>query len=57
MAVKASFLATGLTTRVHGNTKKLPKHALKLDEEEKSQVIKHTHTEGGLHTFIHITGA
>ena len=32
MAVKASFLATGLTTRVHGNTKKLPKHALKLDE-------------------------
>ena len=31
MAVKASFLATGLTTRAHGNTQKLPKLALKLD--------------------------
>ena len=32
MALKASFLATGLTTRVHGNAKRLPKHSLKLDE-------------------------
>ena len=32
MAIKASFLATGLTTRVHGNSKHIPKHALKLDE-------------------------
>ena len=32
MALKASFLATGLTTRVHGNAKRLPKHALELDE-------------------------
>ena len=32
MTLKASYLATGLTLRVHGNTKRLPKHALKLDE-------------------------
>ena len=32
MNVKASFLASGLTTRQHGNTRRLPKHALKLDE-------------------------
>ena len=32
MALKASFLATGLTMRVHGNTRRLLKHALKLDE-------------------------
>ena len=32
MALKASFLATGLTMRVHGNTRRLPKHALKLEE-------------------------
>ena len=32
MALKASFLATGLTIRIHGNTKRLPKHALKLHE-------------------------
>ena len=32
MALKASFLATGLTTPVHGNARKLPKHALNLDE-------------------------
>ena len=32
MAIKASFLATGLTTRVHGNSRRVPKHALKLDE-------------------------
>ena len=30
MALKASFLATGLIARVHGNTKRVPKHALKL---------------------------
>ena len=32
MNVKASFLASGLTTRQHGNTRRLPKHAMKLDE-------------------------
>ena len=32
MALKASFLATGLTTRIHGNTRRLLKHALKLHE-------------------------
>ena len=33
MVFKASYLATGrLALRVHGNTKRLPKHALKLDE-------------------------
>lgn len=32
MALKASYLVTGLTTRVHGNSKRLPKHALKLEE-------------------------
>ena len=32
MALKACFLATGLTTRVHGNAKRLQKHSLKLDE-------------------------
>ena len=32
MVLKASFLATSLTTRLHGNVKRLPKHALKLDE-------------------------
>ena len=30
--LKASYLATGLTTRVHGNANRQPKHALKLDE-------------------------
>ena len=32
MALKASFLACGLTTRVHGNTSHAPKNALKFDE-------------------------
>ena len=32
MALKASFLASGLTTRVHGNTAHAPKNALKFDE-------------------------
>ena len=32
MALKASFLASGLTTRVHGNTSRAPKNALKFDE-------------------------
>ena len=32
MALKASFLASGLTARVHGNTRNSPKHALKFDE-------------------------
>ena len=31
IALKASFLATGLTMRVHGNANRLPKHVLKLD--------------------------
>ena len=32
MALKASFLASGLTARVHGNTRNSPKHVLKCDE-------------------------
>ena len=32
MALKASYLATGLTTRIHGNVRRTPKHALKLYE-------------------------
>ena len=32
MALKASFLATGLIARVHGNTKRVPKQTLKLEE-------------------------
>ena len=32
MALKASFLACGLTTRVHRNTSHAPKNALKFDE-------------------------
>ena len=30
--MKASYLASGLTTRVHGNSKRRPKNALSLDE-------------------------
>ena len=30
--LKASYLASGLTTRVHGNSKRQPKNALKMDE-------------------------
>ena len=32
MNVQARFLASGLTTRQHGNTRRLLKHAMKLDE-------------------------
>ena len=32
MALKASFLGSGLTTRVHGNTAHAPKNPLKFDE-------------------------
>ena len=32
MALKASYLTTGLTTRIHGNVRRIPKHALKLHE-------------------------
>ena len=32
MALSPSRLASGLTARVHGNTRRLPKHALKLEE-------------------------
>lgn len=32
MAVKASYIASGLTTRIHGNSFHRPKHALKFDE-------------------------
>ena len=28
----ASYLTTGLTTRIHSNVRRLPKHALKLHE-------------------------
>ena len=30
--LKASYLASGLTTRTHGNARRLPKHVLKLEE-------------------------
>ena len=30
--VKASYLASGLTTRIHGNCRRRPKHALTIDE-------------------------
>ena len=30
--IKASYLASDLTTRTHGNTKRRPKNALKIDE-------------------------
>ena len=32
MSLKASYSASGLTTRVHGNTKHAPKNALKFEE-------------------------
>ena len=32
MALKASFMTSGLTARVHGNTRNSPKHALKFDK-------------------------
>ena len=32
MNLKGSYLASGLTTRTHGNACRLPKHALKLEE-------------------------
>ena len=32
MALKVSFLASGLITRVYGNTAHTPKNALKFDE-------------------------
>ena len=32
MNSKASYLASGLTTRTQGNARRLPKHALKLEE-------------------------
>ena len=35
MNLKASYLASGLTTRSHGNVQGQPKHALKLDETKK----------------------
>ena len=44
MALKASFLATGLTTRVHGNTR-LPKHALKLNEAKNLVVFLSNYKE------------
>ena len=45
MALKASYLATGLTLRVHGNTKRLPKHALKLDEVKLLVTFLHNYAE------------
>ena len=32
LSLKASYSASGLTTRVHGNTKHAPKNALKFEE-------------------------
>ena len=45
MAVKASYLATGLTTRVHGNTKHKPKHALNFDEIKNLVTFLHNYAE------------
>ena len=45
MALKASYLATGLTLRVHGNTKRLPKHALELDEVKLLVTFLHNYVE------------
>ena len=45
MALKASYLATGLTLRVHGNAKRLPKHALKLDEVKNLVTFLHNYAE------------
>lgn len=45
MALKASFLATGLTARVHGNTRRLPKHALKLEEVKNLVTFLNNHAE------------
>ena len=45
MALKASYLATGLTLTVHGNTKRLHKHALKLDEVKLLVTFLHNYAE------------
>ena len=45
MALKASYLATGLTIRVHGNAKRLPKHALKLDKVKNLVTFPHNYAE------------
>ena len=48
MALKASFLATGLTTRVHGNAKRLSKHALELDEVKQLVTFLSNYTENAI---------
>ena len=45
MALKASYLDIGLTLRVHGNTKRLPKHALKLDKVKNLITFLHNYAE------------
>ena len=44
-AVKASFLASGFTTRVHGNTVDKPKQTLKFDEIKKLVTFVHNYAE------------
>ena len=43
MALKASYLAAGLTSRVHGNANRLPKDALKLDEVKNLVIFLHNY--------------
>ena len=45
MNLKASFLASGLTTRQHGNTRHLPKHALKLDKVKNFVTFLNSYSE------------
>ena len=45
MAHKASYLATGLTLRVHDDAKRLPKHTLKLDEVKNLVTFLHNYAE------------
>ena len=44
-AVKASFLASGFTTRVHGNTVHKPKQTFKFDETKKLVTFVHNYAE------------
>ena len=44
-AVKASFLASGFTTRVHGNTVHKPKQTLKFDKIKKFVTFVHNYAE------------
>ena len=43
--LKASYLASGLTTRVHGNYKRAPKHALTMDQIKSLVTFLHNYAE------------